>query len=41
MSPKNKIKLNLLRKELDKLDNRLLSIVKLKVGRKKKIGRWS
>ena len=27
MSPKNKIKLNLLRKELDKLDNRLLSIV--------------
>jgi len=28
MSPKNKIKLNLLRKKLDKLDNALLKIIK-------------
>ena len=28
MSPKNKIKLNLLRKRLDKLDNSLLSLIK-------------
>ena len=27
MSPKNKIKLNLLRKELDKIDNNLLKII--------------
>ena len=27
MSPKNKIKLNLLRKELDKVDNNLLKII--------------
>ena len=27
MSPKNKIKLNLLRKELDKIDNNLLEII--------------
>ena len=30
MSPKNKIKLNLLRKKLDKLDNRLLSLIKIR-----------
>ena len=28
MSPKNKIKLNLLRKKLDKLDNEFLKIIK-------------
>ena len=28
MSPKNKIKLNLLRKKLDKLDNQLLKLIK-------------
>ena len=28
MSPKNKIKLNLLRKKLDKVDNQLLKVVK-------------
>ena len=28
MSPKNKIKLNLLRKKLDKIDNQLLKVIK-------------
>ena len=28
MSPKNKIKLNLIRKKLDKLDNQLLKMIK-------------
>ena len=30
MSPKNKQKLNILRKKLDKLDNRLLGIIKIR-----------
>jgi len=30
MSPKNKKKLNILRKKLDKLDNRLLNIIKIR-----------
>mgnify|MGYP001196320708 FL=1 len=30
MSPKNKKKLNILRKKLDKLDNRLLGIIKIR-----------
>jgi len=32
MSPKNKIKLNSLRKKLDKLDNRLLLLIKLRTN---------
>ncbi len=32
MSPKNKKKLNLIRKKLDKLDNRLLQIIKLRTN---------
>ena len=35
MSPKNKIKLNLLRKKLDKLDNVLLKIIKKRIFKKK------
>jgi len=30
MSPKNKKKLNILRKKLDKLDNKLLSLIKIR-----------
>ena len=37
MSPENKIKLNLLRKKLDKLDNVLLKIVKKRTGIVKKV----
>ena len=37
MSPKNKIKLNLLRKELDKLDNVLLKIIKKRTEIVKKV----
>ena len=32
MSPKNKKKLNLIRKKLDKLDNRLLQLIKLRTN---------
>ena len=32
MSPKNKIKLALIRKKLDKLDNQLLSLIKIRTG---------
>jgi len=37
MSPKNKIKLNLLRKKLDKLDNVLLKIILKRTGIVKKV----
>ena len=37
MSPKNKKKLNILRKKLDKLDNRLLSIIKIRTEIIKKV----
>ena len=37
MSPKNKIKLNLLRKKLDKLDNVLLKIIKKRTEIVKKV----
>ena len=37
MSPENKIKLNLLRKNLDKLDNVLLKIIKKRTGIVKKV----
>ena len=37
MSPKNKIKLNLLRKKLDKLDNVLLKIIQKRSGIVKKV----
>ena len=37
MSPENKIKLNLLRKKLDKLDNVLLKIIKKRTGIVKKV----
>ena len=37
MSPKNKIKLNLLRKKLDKLDNALLKIIKKRTEIVKKV----
>ena len=37
MSPKNKIKLNLLRKKLDKLDNVLLKIIKKRAEIVKKV----
>ena len=37
MSPKNKIKLNLLRKKLDKLDNVLLKIIKNRTEIVKKV----
>ena len=37
MSPKNKIKLNLLRKKLDKIDNQLLKIVKKRTEIVKKV----
>ena len=37
MSPENKIKLNLLRKKLDKLDNMLLKIVKKRTEIVKKV----
>ena len=37
MSPENKIKLNLLRKELDKLDNVLLKIIKKRTEIVKKV----
>jgi len=37
MSPKNKIKLNLLRKKLDKLDNVLLKIIQKRTGIVKKV----
>jgi chorismate mutase len=37
MSTKNKIKLNLLRKKLDKLDNRLLSLIKIRSKIVKKV----
>ena len=32
MSPKNKKKLNILRRKLDSLDNKLLSIIKVRTG---------
>ena len=37
MSPKNKIKLNLLRKKLDKIDNQLLKVVKKRTKIVKKV----
>ena len=37
MSPKNKIKLNLLRKKLDKIDNQLLKVVKKRTVVVKKV----
>ena len=37
MSPKNKIKLNLLRKKLDKLDNKLLKTIKKRTEIVKKV----
>ena len=37
MSPENKIKLNLLRKKLDKLDNVLLKIIQKRTGIVKKV----
>ena len=37
MSPKNKKKLNIQRKKLDKLDNRLLSIIKIRTDIIKKV----
>jgi len=37
MSPKNKIKLNLLRKKLDKLDNNLLKIIQKRTKIVKKV----
>ena len=37
MTPKNKIKLNLLRKKLDKLDYQLLKIIKIRTGIIKKV----
>jgi chorismate mutase len=37
MSPKNKIKLNLLRKRLDKIDNQLLKVVKKRTEIVKKV----
>jgi len=37
MSPKNKIKLNLLRKKLDKLDNQLLKIIQKRTEIVKKV----
>ena len=37
MSPKNKIKLNLLRKKLDKLDYRLLKTIKIRTEIVKKV----
>ena len=37
MSPKNKIKLNLLRKKLDKLDNVLLKIIQKRTGIVRKV----
>ena len=37
MSPKNKIKLNLLRKKLDKIDNQLLKVIKRRTEIVKKV----
>ena len=37
MSPKNKIKLNLLRKKLDKIDNQLLKVIKKRTEIVKKV----
>ena len=37
MSPKNKKKLNIQRKKLDKLDNRLLSLIKVRTEIIKKV----
>ena len=37
MSPKNKIKLNLLRKKLDKIDNKLLMVIKKRTEIVKKV----
>ena len=37
MSPKNKIKLNLLRKKLDKLDHELLNVIKKRTNIVKKV----
>jgi len=37
MSPKNKIKLNILRKKLDKIDNQLLKVVKKRTEVVKKV----
>ena len=37
MSPKNKIKLKLLRKKLDKIDSQLLNVVKNRTGIVKKV----
>ena len=37
MSPKNKIKLNILRKKLDKIDNQLLKVVKKRTVIVKKV----
>ena len=31
MSPKNKIKLNILRKKLDKIDHKLLKVIKIEI----------
>ena len=37
MSPKNKKKLNILRKKLDKLDNKLIDIIKLRTNLVKEV----
>ena len=37
MSPKNKIKLNILRKKLDKIDNQLLKVIKRRTEIVKKV----
>ena len=37
MSPKNKIKLNILRKKLDKLDHELLNVIKKRTNIVKKV----
>ena len=37
MSPNNKKKLNLIRKKLDKLDNKLLNLIKLRTGLVKEV----
>ena len=37
MSPKNKIKLNILRKKLDKIDNKLINLIKKRTDIVKKV----
>ena len=37
MSPKNRKKLNLIRKKLDKLDNKLLSLIKYRTNLVKEV----